>query len=532
MLQFNRILFSYNLTYIYKIFLKVKYRFTNIFSILFLFSCIFFCADHADANYITPGNGRNWNLDSLVLHSGGNVTYSGGIYYINDTITISWSDTLKIRTNAIVKLAALVFVDIRGVMRVIPPDSVMFTAIDTTQMFYGFRLDSLSGSSIFKNMIFEWGNAVKLVGCDMIIDSCTFRNNKQASSFSGTVGGVINIFRSNPIISNCRIYRNRRAAIISSFNIPSSPRIINNLIFENDIDNYNTPQINLGAAGQQPIIIRNNTIRGLYPMAGGISIFPGGSVPLVIIENNKIKRNRYGIALLGTNIYALIRNNIIDSNTTQGIPYQGGSGINLNGKSSLVAKISGNFIRWNLWGVTIQDSAKPSLGNILSTDTNDIGLNQIYGNYHNDTIPDLFNNTPDSVKAENNWWGTTIVDSIEKHIFHKPDNPLLGFVDYIPFRLIAGINETVSVPEKFTFETFPNPFNAVQKIRYTIIERGFYSIKISDLLGREVMTIKEGEMIPGKQEALWNAETFSSGIYFCRITGMGVNGMQKLVLVK
>jgi hypothetical protein len=124
------------------------------------------------------------------------------------------------------------------------------------------------------------------------------------------------------------------------------------------------------------------------------------------------------------------------------------------------------------------------------------------------------------------------VDSIEKHIFHKPDNPLLGFVDYIPFRLIAGINETVSVPEKFTFETFPNPFNAVQKIRYTIIERGFYSIKISDLLGREVMTIKEGEMIPGKQEALWNAETFSSGIYFCRITGMGVNGMQKLVLVK
>jgi hypothetical protein len=48
------------------------------------------------ANYSTPGTGRSWTLDSLVSYSAGNVTLSSGDYFVNDTITISVSDTLKV----------------------------------------------------------------------------------------------------------------------------------------------------------------------------------------------------------------------------------------------------------------------------------------------------------------------------------------------------------------------------------------------------------------------------------------------------
>jgi hypothetical protein len=52
------------------------------------------------------------------------------------------------------------------------------------------------------------------------------------------------------------------------------------------------------------------------------------------------------------------------------------------------------------------------------------------------TIFDLYNNTPDPIKAENNYWGTGNADSAEAHIFHNPDDPTRGVVDYLPLRSI------------------------------------------------------------------------------------------------
>ncbi|MBK7158873.1 MAG: hypothetical protein IPH77_09985 [Ignavibacteria bacterium] len=74
------------------------------------------------------------------------------------------------------------------------------------------------------------------------------------------------------------------------------------------------------------------------------------------------------------------------------------------------------------------------MGNISNADTTDIGLNEIYGNGNSGKIFDLFNNTVDSIKAENNFWGSGNADTVETHIFHKTDSTVLGFVDYLPLR--------------------------------------------------------------------------------------------------
>ena len=407
---------------------------------LFILLALFLISE-SYANYTTPGTGVSWNLDSLVNNSSGSVTVSGSDYFFNDTLTISSSDTIKILTNVIMKFKTGVFIDINGILIVNPPDSAKITAQDTTLKFLGLKFEDLSDGSVLKKLIMEYGNAIRMLDCNILIDSCTLRYNTLSSSFSS---GAISFFRSNSIVSNCRIFRNRRAAIVSGANIASSPQILNNIIYENNSDNANVPQINFGATGSAPMIIRGNTITGLFTNCGGISFLPVGSIPNAIIENNIIKHNRYGIAIAGGNSNIYINNNIIDSNNIQGDPNLGGSGINFNGSATQNSIVTRNIIRGNLWGITVQSTAKPNMGDLSSPDTTDIGLNQIYGNGNSGQIYDLYNNTVDSLKAENNYWGTPDLDSVEAHIFHKPDNAALGKVDYLPvasvrLRLYAAI---------------------------------------------------------------------------------------------
>ncbi|MDZ4712140.1 MAG: right-handed parallel beta-helix repeat-containing protein [bacterium] len=400
-------------------------------NILFLFILLTFSNSYS--NYSTPGTGRSWTLDSLVAFSSGNVTFSGGNYLFNDTINITAGDTIKILNNATLKFSTGVFIDIFGIMIVNPTDSVKITAQDTTTKYLGLKFEDLSDGSILKKTIMEYGNSIRMLDCNILIDSCTIRYNTLNSSFGS---GAINFFRSNSIVSNCKIFRNRRAAIASGANIASSPQILNNLIYENDTENANVPQINFGATGPTPMIIRGNTIIGSPIMSGGISFFPVGTIPQLIIENNIIKKNRYGIAIGGGSSNVYINNNVIDSNNIQGSPTLGGSGINFNGAATQKSVVTRNIIRGNLWGITIQGTAKPNMGDLNSVDTSDAGLNQIYSNGNSGKIFDLFNNTTDSIKAENNYWGTGIIDSVEAHIFHKADSSVLGFVDFLPLRSV------------------------------------------------------------------------------------------------
>ena len=494
-------------------------------------------------NYATPSTGVSWTMDSLVAHSSGDVTTAGGVYFVNDTITVSLNDTLKIFTNSTIKLASLVLINVDGTLKANPPNQIIITAQDTTQMFYGFRFSDYSDASVLKKVTFQYGSAIKLVNSDMLIDSCTIRFNTLISNFSTS---AINLTSSNPVISNNTIYRNGRSAIGSAANLQSSPTIINNQILENDVSNGLYPQINLGGSSASPLIIRNNIISGFFNQAGGIAIFPVGvSVPNCIIEGNVIRKNSYGIVLYNTPINALIINNVIDSNNINPNPLAAGSGINVNGNTQNVSIISRNKIRGNLWGITIQGTALPDLGNINNSDTTDNGRNQIYGNGHSDSIIDLYNNTPDTIYAQNNYWGTTNLDSIEAHIVHHPDNPALGWVIYQPILSLTGITPNASnLPSTFRlYDAYPNPFNPETKITFSVPsgERnsGPLQLIIYDALGREAVTLINGRLEPGQYSVTWNAVAFSSGVYFYRLVSKNASGesaffseTKKLILLK
>ncbi|MBA2760806.1 MAG: hypothetical protein H0U39_02380 [Segetibacter sp.] len=132
----------------------------------------------------------------------------------------------------------------------------------------------------------------------------------------------------------------------------------------------------------------------------------------------------------------MISYNQIDSNNIQGDPILGGSGIAYSGGSATSQQnstVTGNLIRWNLWGITILGRSRPNIGNINNTDTTDDGKNQFINNTNSATPNiDLYNNSVDTIYAQNNYWGTTDIAITETRIFHQTDNPSLGPVIYLP----------------------------------------------------------------------------------------------------
>lgn len=62
------------------------------------------------------------------------------------------------------------------------------------------------------------------------------------------------------------------------------------------------------------------------------------------------------------------------------------------------------------------------------------------------------------------------------------------------------------MPSGFSLEqNFPNPFNPVTTIQFSLIQSGFVSLKIYDVIGKEIATLINGDMNRGNHSIQWNA---------------------------
>ncbi len=81
-------------------------------------------------------------------------------------------------------------------------------------------------------------------------------------------------------------------------------------------------------------------------------------------------------------------------------------------------------------------------------------------------------------------------------------------------------------------QNYPNPFNPTTNIEYQVSNSGFVSLKVYDVLGREVATLVNEVKSPGSYEVQFNGSRFASGVYFYRLTAPGVNIVRKMLLEK
>ena len=89
-------------------------------------------------------------------------------------------------------------------------------------------------------------------------------------------------------------------------------------------------------------------------------------------------------------------------------------------------------------------------------------------------------------------------------------------------------------PTKFSLQqNYPNPFNPKTTILFSLVDVENVSLKIYDVLGREISTlINNEEMESGFYEIDFDATNLNSGIYFYKLTTNNFSEMKKMILVK
>lgn len=81
-------------------------------------------------------------------------------------------------------------------------------------------------------------------------------------------------------------------------------------------------------------------------------------------------------------------------------------------------------------------------------------------------------------------------------------------------------------------QNYPNSFNSITKIKYSISKTSFVTLKVYDVLGREVATIVNEEKPAGDYNVEFDGSGLSSGIYFYKIQASDYSSVKKMILIK
>lgn len=104
--------------------------------------------------------------------------------------------------------------------------------------------------------------------------------------------------------------------------------------------------------------------------------------------------------------------------------------------------------------------------------------------------------------------------------------------------LVTDVSEENLQPKKYSLEqNYPNPFNPGTTINYSIPEEGFVTIKIFDILGREIQTLVNDNIFAGSHLISWNGKDSNgydaaSGVYLYSIRFNNIVLNKKMLLIR
>lgn len=174
--------------------------------------------------------------------------------------------------------------------------------------------------------------------------------------------------------------------------------------------------------------------------------------------------------------------------------------------SYFVPQNNSNFQTGDLWSVAVDGYGYKWIAA-------DYGIYRIIGNtwtewkYSDFGLPTQYPTTLGmdiTVDRNNNIWIATNV----------------GVLQFNPYGIVTDVEDenSVNIPKEFSLsQNYPNPFNPETAISYQLSAFSFVSLKVFDVLGREVATLVNEEKPAGTYTINFNAEGLSSGVYFYRL---------------
>src|ERR1035437_1493782 len=106
--------------------------------------------------------------------------------------------------------------------------------------------------------------------------------------------------------------------------------------------------------------------------------------------------------------------------------------------------------------------------------------------------------------------------------------------DIVGYRNITNVkSDNYSIPTAYKLnQNFPNPFNPSTIISYDIPKSGIVTLKVYNLLGKEVAVLLNEDKQPGEYEADFSANSLSTGVYFYSLTVDNFTQVKKMMLIK
>jgi len=101
------------------------------------------------------------------------------------------------------------------------------------------------------------------------------------------------------------------------------------------------------------------------------------------------------------------------------------------------------------------------------------------------------------------------------------------------FEGVTNVGEEAEIPAEFALsQNYPNPFNPVTSFEFQVPGFKFVSVKVIDILGREVATLVNEMKQPGAYRVTFDASALSSGVYLYRLEAGNVSLVRKMMVVK
>lgn len=506
-----------------------------------------------------------WNAALIVLFSfqtgycqtdipagdvSGTWSLSNSPYQVNGDITIPDGQTLTIEpgVTAVFKEACRLNVQGRLIAIGTSEDTITFTAEDPSAGWHAIKFIETPTSNDTSKIVFckiEYG---KLDQGDWQ-DRCG--------------GAIFSSYFSKIIISNCLLQNNRvyntgdthsgsGAAICLDH---ASPIISNNCIINNESFYHIGGGIACNYA--HPIISNNVIAKNKADFGAGLGIYYS-SHP--ILTNNLIVENQarqYGGGLrCYTSGNPVLINNTIALNTAQ----SSGGGVSCTVNSDPV------FINTILYGNTAGPGNQVHLVDTYSDPdfyycNIEGGLESIGGDgagseysgaYENnlDTDPRFINNDLENFNlSDSSLCIGAGIDSVEiggvwyycpetDYLGNPRPNPIDPYVDIGAleslFEKVSGIEDWKDkLPVTFVLEqNYPNPFNPATTIEFYLPKTSNMTLKIYNILGKEVATLVSDRLSTGSYKYEWNAGNMASGIYLYRLEAGDYVETRKMVVMR
>ena len=158
-----------------------------------------------------------------------------------------------------------------------------------------------------------------------------------------------------------------------------------------------------------------------------------------------------------------------------------------------------------------------------------------------DYTDDLTDSTADPPYEGGDMWGYTYPDLVGLDKYHPNDKGNTKMAVKFYEELVKELGEPNEVnnhgmnqqPQQFElYQNYPNPFNPTTTFQFELPESGYYSLKVYNSLGQEVVSLFDCNKSTGKYSVNFDASNLASGIYIYRLSGSNVNLKRKMLLLK